>query len=276
MSACADDTLIAALSHDRTPKFLATLDTLDVPNCVPVTTIFPYDGVQTLVFGEFFMNKTRRNLLDNPRVAVAVMDDAFRSWRIRGRFLGFQETGDWVEYVNRMPLFRYNAYTSARAAGGIAVETVEAAPPLAKAGLAIRFARARAAGLLLHRSRLERPCMPGRVQEKFRRLHAVRAAAWRDGGSPHACCLMSGVAAGADRIILDDPLFNACAGALPLGSALALAIITPEPVAYQVKGRYAGAWRGMRLLACTECYSASPPLLGERLDSLDRVTVSKE
>jgi len=267
MSLPDDAALLRALSSDHTPKFLATLDEAGAPNCVPVTTIHAYDGLKTLVFGEFFMQKTRRNLLQKPRVVVAVMDDAFRSWRIRGRFLGFQETGDWVEFINRMPLFRYNAYTSIRAAGGIQVEDVAEAAAHGKAALTFHFLRASAAALLLRRGDPARPCMPGRVQEKFRRLRAVRAAAWRGKDDyPRACCLMACIAAGADRLVLADPLFDVCAADILPGTALAVAVITPEPVAYQVKGTYAGHRLGVNILDCAECYSASPPLLGERLD----------
>jgi hypothetical protein len=50
------------------------------------------------------------------------------------------------------------------------------------------------------------------------------------------------------------------------GSDLAVAVITMEPIAYQVKGRYRGSRAGIGVLDITECYSASPPLVGERLD----------
>ena len=50
-----------ALSGEMTPKFLATRDLAGKPNIVPVTTITPYDD-ETLVFGEFMLNKTKKNL----------------------------------------------------------------------------------------------------------------------------------------------------------------------------------------------------------------------
>ena len=88
------------------------------PNCVPVITILPYhDG--TLVFGEFLMQKTRANLGVCDTVSVAVLDDTFTGWSIKGRFRGFETRGERLDFVNTLPLLRYNAYTGARAAGTV-------------------------------------------------------------------------------------------------------------------------------------------------------------
>ena len=80
--------LRTALDGQLTPKFLATLNASGEPNCVPVITILPYhDG--TLVFGEFLMQKTSANLGGCDTVSVAVLDDTFTGWSIKGRFRGF-------------------------------------------------------------------------------------------------------------------------------------------------------------------------------------------
>jgi hypothetical protein len=67
------------------------------------------------------------------------------------------------------------------------------------------------------------------------------------------------------RAVTSDPLFNAHADAIPHGAELAVSILTMEPVAYQLKGAYAGRKLGVGIVDVTECYSASPPLLGEHL-----------
>ena len=51
------------------------------------------------------------------------------------------------------------------------------------------------------------------------------------------------------------------------GARMAVTVITREPIAYQVKGAYAGTRAGAALIELDACYSASPPLPGQRLDS---------
>ena len=103
--------------------------------------------------------------------------------------------------------------------------------------------------------------MPGRVCEKFQRTKAVRALAFRgEDGFPRAFPIMACIAAGSGRLLMRPPL------RLAHGTEVAVAVITMEPIAYQVKGTYRNGPAGCGLIELTECYSASPPLLGERLD----------
>ncbi|MCP4645555.1 MAG: pyridoxamine 5'-phosphate oxidase family protein [bacterium] len=255
-----------ALAGDMTPKFLATLDADGHPNCVPIISITPYDD-ETLVFGEFLMNKSRRNLLANDKVGVAVLTDALEGWSLKGTFLGFETKGERVDFVNNLPLLRYNAYTGVRAAGTIRVEEVSRKHTISKLRLLMDYARLRAMGPFLARERNGSRCMPRLVEEKFKRMQAIRTAAYRDAdGYPRAFPMMACVAAGSARLLMSDPLANAYQSAIPHDTELAVAAITTEPVAYQVKGRYQGAKAGVGVIDLDACYSASPPLLGERLD----------
>jgi hypothetical protein len=254
-----DARLKQALSGERTPKFLATLDADGRPNCVPVISLAPWDD-STLVFGEFFMNKTRKNLLANSKVGVAVVNEKLESWSLKGTFQGFETTGPRIEWINQQPLFRYNAYTSARAAGIIRVDEVLPATAVSRSALLLDLVRVRLLAALLRRN--GKPCMPPRVEEKFRRVKAARAIAFRDGDSfPRALTVMACAPAGANRLLLRMPV------EIPTGTDTAVSVITFEPVAYQVKGKYQGRFGGCGTILLSECYSASPPLLGERLDA---------
>jgi len=259
-----------ALAGEFTPKFLATLDASGRPNCVPIISITPYDD-EHVVFGEFMMNKTRRNLLGCGQVAITVITDALDTWSLQGTFLGFETAGERVDLINRSALFRYNAYTQIRSAGLIRVEEVSPKARLGRGRLLRDFLRARAlAPCLAHRGAARGP-MPLPVVEKFRRLSAVRAVGFRaDDGRPRAFSVLACVPAGPGRLLLADPLFNAHADAIPVGAELAVSVITMDPVAYQVKGAYAGRRLGVGVVDVQECYSASPPLLGERLDTPQR------
>ncbi|HUW62501.1 MAG TPA: pyridoxamine 5'-phosphate oxidase family protein [Candidatus Bathyarchaeia archaeon] len=257
--------LKAALSGETTPKFLATLDADDRPNCVPVISLTPWDDT-TLVFGEFFMNKTRRNLLINAKVGVAAINDKLEGWSLKGTFLGFETAGRRVDWLNQTPLFRYNAYTSARSAGAIRIEQVSALPAISRWRLVSDFGRVRLVAPFLKGS--GRPCMPGRVCEKFQRMKAVRALAFRDEDEyPRAFPILACIAAGPGRLLLRGPMLDGRRIRLAPDTEAAVAVITMEPIAYQVKGTYRGEMGGCGLIELQECYSASPPLLGERLDA---------
>ncbi|HEO72643.1 MAG TPA: pyridoxamine 5'-phosphate oxidase family protein, partial [Candidatus Hydrogenedentes bacterium] len=240
--------LRTALAGEITPKFLATLDAEGRPNCVPVISITPYDD-EHLVFGEFMMNKTRRNLAACDTVGIAVVTETLDMWSLKGTFLGFETTGERVEEIDRSPLLRYNAYTSARAAGLIRVEVVSEKRVMGKLSVLGTFLRAWPKLRAIKRAADARAVMPARVEEKFGRLSAVRVAAYRDGdGYPHAFGFMAGFAAGPSRLVLTDRAFGAQCDGLAVGAPMAVCILTMDPIAYQVKGTYAGQCHGVGVL----------------------------
>lgn len=262
------DDVAKALAGEITPKFLGTMDTDGKPNCVPVISITPYtDG--TLVFGEFLMQKCRRNLLANGKVGIAVITADFAEWSIRGTFQGFETAGERVDFVNSLPMLRYNAYTGIRAAGTIRIDDVSEKRTLSKPRVLCEYLKASCAARLA-RSDSGARCMPRQVEEKFARMSAVRALAFQDDeGYPRTFPVMACVSAGANRLAVSGPDFAAYAGGVAKGAEMAASILTMEPIAYQVKGHYAGGG----LIDLTECYSASPPLVGERLDQREAASV---
>ena len=255
-----------ALAGDMTPKFLATLGPSGQPNCVPVITICPYDD-DTLVFGEFMLNKSRDNLLGCDKVGVAVITESLHAWSLKGTFLGFETTGPRVEFVNQLPTLRYNAYTSIRSAGLIRVEDVSAEHTASRLSVLTDYLAVRALAPLFRRGVREDKAMPRQVAEKFSRISAVRAIAHRDhDGYPRAFPVMTCVPVHPARLLLAGSLFRACQAGITPGAGLAASVLTMDPIAYQVKGVYAGATRGIGAMDIRESYSASPPLVGKRLD----------
>jgi hypothetical protein len=257
--------LKTALSGEMTPKFLATLDAEGRPNCVPVTSISAWDD-STLVFGEFFMNKTRRNLLENSRAGVAVINGKLECWSLKGTFQGFETAGPRVEWINQTPLFRYNAYTTIRSAGSIRVEEVSEPSCISRTRLLADFLHLCPLAPVLRKSKPA--CMPRRVHQKFRRIQSVLALAFRDrDGFPRTIPLMACVPAGPGRLLLRGPMLETHLRGMPAQTEVAVSVITMEPIAYQVKGRFQGCIGNTGVIGLEECYSASPPLLGERLDA---------
>lgn len=266
MAARPDGALLRALEGEETPIFMATLDAQGKPNCVPIISTMPYDD-GTLIFGEFLMNKTKRNLLGNPKVGIAVLSAELEAWSLKGTFLGFETSGERLDAINQTPTFRYNAYTGARSAGSIRVEEISEGRRLTKAQVLSHFLWTAALARVLRPRRRESPCMPRQVEDKFGSMSAVRALAYREeDGFPRAFPVMACVAAGPNRLLMADPLSRPYASGMVEGTALAVAVITQEAIAYQVKGVYGGRRAGAGIIDLAECYSASPPLLGDRLD----------
>jgi len=245
------------------PKFLATLDGEGVPNVVPITSLQAVDE-STIIFGELMMWKTRRNLEVNPRVCIAVMTPAARGWIIQGDFQEFQRTGPYVDLINSADFYRYNAYTGIRNAGVIRARRVVREFALSRGAILVAAARARWAARR-RRSPGEGAVMPAPVREKFARLQAAKFIAYLGAnGYPDVAPVLSLTPAGERALV-----FAGVVDGLQRGAQVAAAVLTAEPLAYQVKGRFLAEERSLGaplgVIQVSEVYSASPPLPGERI-----------
>jgi hypothetical protein len=245
------------------PKFLATLDAEGVPNIVPITSLQAVDE-STIIFGELMIWKTRRNLEVNPRVCIAVMTPTGRGWIIQGDFQEFQRTGPYVDLINSAEFYRYNAYTGIRSAGVIRAQRVVREFALSRGAILLAAARARWAARW-RRPMGEGAAMPMPVREKFARLQAAKFVAWLGSdGYPDVAPVLSLTPAGERALV-----FAGRVEGLERGAPVAAAVLTAEPLAYQVKGRFLQVERSLGgplgAIQVLEVYSASPPLPGERL-----------
>lgn len=284
----------AILAGDLTPKFLATVSRVGEPNVVPVLSLSPLEpGVAC--FAEFMIWKTKANLTETGRAAILALDLKLNYFAAHGAFRGFVHSGPVFDLMAGHPMFRYNPYNGIRSAGTIELDAVDVAGQLPALGVlaahlrAGRLAKAaagqsgRAYGGTAGLARASAPGtrgtgpMPTRVAEKFGRLKALKAVAWPvndsggcgAGGGGNALAgshqgvrvlPAAGVApAGRVGLVIAD---RAVAASVPDGSRVAVAVITMDPVAYQVKG-LARRWRGVLLVEVTEAYSASPPVPGK-------------
>lgn len=111
-------------------KFMATVDDDGAPNVAPILSIMPF-GEDKLVFVDMMMNKTRKNLLANGKVAASVLTTDGVSYQVKGTFDGFQTSGPMFDMFASHPMLKYNAYSGPRAVGMISVEHVyTGGPPL--------------------------------------------------------------------------------------------------------------------------------------------------
>jgi len=260
---------LKALNNDAFPKFAATVSNEGVPNVVPLLTTNAADAT-TLIFARFMIWKTARNLEANRKITINVLGPGLHSWIIRGEFQEFVRQGPYLDHYNRKALFRYNAYAGAGEVGVIQVREARGPLPLG-------LLRSLFYGLLREPSRdghhgpLARVVMPPTVQEKFDARLAFKYLGWvEDDGFPLAIPCLD----------LHAPTANILAFALPAASGhplgqlrpgmkVAASVLTLKPVAYQVKGVFAGVEKeaGSRQgrIQLEECYTAAPPVPGRRI-----------
>ncbi|MFX1252753.1 MAG: hypothetical protein ACFFCZ_14195 [Promethearchaeota archaeon] len=104
-------------------KFLATRDETGVPNLAMIATVTPWND-EHLIFGNFLMWQTQENLKKGSPVSVTVMTQDFQCWEARGRFLGFESSGEKFNTMSENEIFRYSALGLLRSVGTIAVNEV--------------------------------------------------------------------------------------------------------------------------------------------------------
>lgn len=261
-----DEELVQALRGEFTPKFLATRDAEGTPNVVPIISLQPYDR-RRLVFGNFLMWKTERNLKADPRVSVAVFTEDLVASTLRGLFEGFQKTGEFVDIVNSSPHMRYNAYMGVRSAGSIRITAVSAPLKFSKGGILLAALGARLRGLRAGAERADRRLLRPVVAARFAKLAAVKVIAFLDRkGHPVAVPVRALAPARPDMLLFPRKPVEAWLADLREGAPVAASVITAEPVAFQVKGTYRSAGSGWGAVQVKTAYHASPPYVGKAIE----------
>ncbi len=290
MTATLTDKQREILAGRMTPKFLATLSADGEPNVVPVLSLCPVEpGVAG--FAEFMLWKSRKNLDDTKVAAFAALDMKLAFVAAHGDFRGIVTSGPVFDLMAAQEMFRYNPYNGIRGAGTIGIEAVDAegaVPTFTLLGRYLKARRAAASAVAAGRLDKRSPAMPPQVTDKFARLKALKAVAWVVGGeagggawSAAGLEAVRGEAPSGDGparsirvlpaggvfpvgrqgLVVSDP---ALCAAVPDGSRVAVAVITLDPIAYQVKGT-ARRWRDVLLVEVDEAYTATPPVPGRKL-----------
>lgn len=261
-----DGALAEALRGEFTPKFLATRDTEGSPNVVPIISIQPYDR-ERLIFGNFLMWKTERNLRADPRVSVALFTKDLFAATLRGVFEGFQKTGEFVDIVNSSSHMRYNAYMGVRSAGSIRITGISAPLRFSKGGILLAALGSRLRGLRLGRAGTGNRLLKPVVAQRFSRLAAVKVIAFLDRqGHPVAVPVRALAPVRPDVLLFPRKPVEAWLADLREGAPVAASVITAEPVAFQVKGTFRSAGSGWGTIQIEKVYHASPPYVGKAIE----------
>lgn len=254
------DKQTALLAGEMQPKFLATVDRAGEPNVVPVLSLCPH-GPGEAAFAEFMLWKSKANLKETGRAAFLALDAKLNFVAAHGSFGGFVTAGPLFDAMATQAMFRYNPYNGIRGAGKIDLEAVDAEGQVPM--LAMLMTHLKAGRMAKAAEHTAAATMPRQVTDKFGRLKALKALAWPvDAGSRKDVRVLPAAGVGPvdrGRLVIADRVL---AQAVPDGSRVAVAVITLEPVAYQVKGT-AHNWRGGLLIDVSESYTAGPPVPGQ-------------
>jgi hypothetical protein len=263
--------LLKALSHEMTPKFLATRSADGIPNVVPVTTIMPADDVaDRLIFGNFLLRKSIGNLDADPRVSILVVTTDLEGWVMQGAFSGWQRTGPYVDRLNSTDLLRYNPYTGIRNAGIIQVREVLRHFRIAKLRVLAEYLLARLTAARPRNLPAEATTMPPVVRERFSPMTAVRVLAFLDGaGCPVTAPVLSLQPAGERAMVCAEGLAADLLEPLAVGDPVAVSLLTLDVVSFQAKGRWLGRRRvlgaSVGAMAVTAVYAGGPPIPGRQV-----------
>ena len=267
--------LLQALSDEMTPKFLASRSADGVPNVVPVTSLMPAGDVEDrLIFGNFLLRKSVRNLDADPRVGILVITTGLEGWVLQGDFSGWQRTGAYVDRINNTDLLRYNAYTGIRNAGVVQVRGGLRRFRISRLRVLVEYLLARAGALAA--APIVPPgaegvvTMPRPVRERFSPMTAVRVLAFLDGqGYPVVAPALSLQPAGESALVCAEGLAGDVLGALPADTPVAASLLTLDVVSFQAKGRWLGSRRVLGALvgavAVTAVYAGGPPIPGRQV-----------
>lgn len=286
--------VINALSKEDVPKFLATADENGLPNIVPVISLSAVDE-RKIIFAEFMLWKTRKNLEVNSKVGVGLITEDLKIYTIRGRFEGFQKSGEYFDYLSNKGMFRYNAYTGIRSAGVIKVEELTQSLSVSKLQVLSEVMKTKFLKRITHlpstgnasalqtslrstdrrtqagvRTQTGKPKLPPQVKEKFNRVAGAKFLSYLNKeGYPTATCLVSLIPLDGNTLIFSISRGGEEISKIKPKTLVAASVITFEPIAYQVKGTFEGFknYLGLKagIIKVSEVYSACPPLAGKRI-----------
>lgn len=254
---------IMAFNLEVAGKFLATTGEDGKPNVIPVLSMRAYDE-EALVFGEFMMLKTKRNLTKGCVVCACVITEKLENHIVKGVFEGFEKTGRYYDFISQIPMFRYNAYMGPRAAGIIKVEEVwQVNKSRSKFNILLDILATRFISVREGERRL-----PSVVAEKFNRINAIKVLAKLCNGHPVILPAISmRVSSECSKLVFG--VHSTETEKLKIGDQVATAVLTTDAIAYQVKGVYEGNRRTLLgevgVIKVNEAYTLTPPRPGERI-----------
>lgn len=262
------------LAEEMAAKFLATADAQgDINVALIVTMQPPPDGRKDrLIFGEFLMWKSRRNLEENPRVAAMVVNMKLKIATLLGDFQEFENKGLYKDAIDSSPFMRYNAYSGVRSAGIIDVKGAEPVrtpflPVLVTDQVRLRMCRKKLDGGVR---------IPGLVRSKFLKLTSIKAlAVTGEDGYPRVYPVLTVTPAGRTGFLLRASKYNRELAGVEVPCRAAMGLVTMDVKSYKVKGELNPIGGGVFHFRVDEVYNSMPPLAGERITPREKVAAGQ-
>jgi predicted pyridoxine 5'-phosphate oxidase superfamily flavin-nucleotide-binding protein len=253
--------------QEEVAKFLATTSTDGKPNIALIVSQIPVEP-HRLVFGEFMMVKTKRNLDENPRVASLAVTPKLEMAGFKAEIVRWVTSGPYVDRINNIDFFRYNAYTGIHNAAVMDVRDILPLPRRVSYGAYVRdFAMVRAAGKCRGDEGVE---TPGPVKKKLNGIMVVKVLAFQDSdGYPGIVPVFAARTGGRGMVRFKVAAYNKSIERINTPSPVAINVLTMDLLTYQIKGELLGFEKGRGVktgvVRVDEVYSSIPPLVGERI-----------
>ena len=259
--------LIDAIQVFMTPKFMVTKDSNNEPNVALVMTWTVYDE-NMLVYGDFMTVKSRENLINgNKQMSVLVFTLGLDSWLIKAKFESFHRNDDVYEFMAQTPLFRYNQYTNARAAG--VAEAVSSSQKFGISKLAVlaSYIKTKMVKGKVPVEETYEGNMPKNIHDAFSKMAAVKVLAFvDDDGYPVAFPEFGMLPVSSNTIIVKRKEEKRRGFVLHEGQRVAISLVTLEPAAFQLKGVFHEINNSTGYIRLDRVYACSLPRPGVRVD----------
>ena len=253
--------------QEEVAKFLATTSAEGDPNVALIVSQVPV-GLDRLVFGEFMMVKTRKNLDENPRVASLAVTEKLEMAGFKAEVVDWVQSGPYIDRINNIEFFRYNAYAGIHNAAVMVVRDILPLPTRVSYPAFVRdFVMVRAAGGCRDEGGVE---IPGPVADKLNGIMVVKVLAFQgEDGYPGIVPVFAARTCAKGMVRFKVTGYNRSLERLDLPARVAINVLTMDLLTYQVKGellRFEKA-RGVLtgVVRVDEVYSSIPPLVGERI-----------
>ncbi|MBN2231141.1 MAG: hypothetical protein JW779_16270 [Candidatus Thorarchaeota archaeon] len=262
-----DDELTDAIKVFMTPKFMITKDSNNEPNVSLVMTWTIYED-NTLVYGDFMTVKSRENLEQgNNLLSILVFTMDLNSWLIKAKFESFHRNDPIYEFIAQTPLFRYNQYTNARAAGVAEAISSSEKFSISKLSVLSSFLKARLAKRHVPVENSVEGNMPRNVFDALSQMAAVKVLAFVDeAGHPVAFPEFGMLPVSTNTIVIKRKEEKCRGFNLHDGQRVAISLVTLEPAAFQMKGTFMELNDSTGYIKLDRVYACSLPRPGVRVD----------
>lgn len=256
--------------QEEVAKFMVTVSADCVPNVALIVSQMPAEPGR-IVFGEFMMVKTQANLAQNNRIASFAITPKLEMAGFKGDVTGWTNSGPYIDLINSIPFFRYNAYAGIHNVATAEIrELLEFPPKVSMLTAGREFAAMRTRARLGRGEKVGGVVTPEPVRSKFDGIMSIKVLAFLDDdGYPNLAPLFGVMFRTPGELRFKVSGYNEVLGGLHTPCKVALNVLTLDLMTYQVKGtlvRFDKAL-GLRMgvVRIEEVYSSMPPLCGQRL-----------